>query len=88
MNKAIQLLDTNRPRIANPLLEFFHHYMTAHAKITEIQQGDPLQDKVQNLTLVLFQRLKYPDWFLEMEGHMPEPNDYSDGRLDEQKLFR
>jgi hypothetical protein len=33
-------------------------------------------------------RFSYPQWFLEMGGHTSNPDDWSDGRLDEQKLFR
>ena len=37
---------------------------------------------------VLFDCYAYPKWYIDMEGYMPEPNDYSEGRLDEQKVMR
>ena len=32
--------------------------------------------------------MQYPDWFMEMEGHTENPDDWSDGRLDEHKNLR
>lgn len=32
--------------------------------------------------------MAYPSWFLDMGGHTPNPDDWSDGRLDEQKNMR
>mmetsp|Transcript_18617 Transcript_18617/g.31842 ORF Transcript_18617/g.31842 Transcript_18617/m.31842 type:complete len:90 (-) Transcript_18617:4-273(-) len=36
----------------------------------------------------MIKRLRYPKWFIEMAGHTPDPDDYSDGRLDEQRTLR
>ena len=33
-------------------------------------------------------RFAYPQWFMDMGGHTADPDDYSDGRLDEQKTMR
>lgn len=54
VDKAIQLLDTNKPRIANQLLEFSHLYMTANGKVQTLDQNDPLFTKVKGLIEVLF----------------------------------
>lgn len=35
-----------------------------------------------------FKNMAYPSWFIEMGGHTPHPDDWSDGRLDEQKNMR
>jgi hypothetical protein len=38
---------------------------------------------VNMLAQVLIKRFSYPDWFIEMQGHTQDPDDWSDGRLDE-----
>jgi hypothetical protein len=43
---------------------------------------------MKSLLTILLNNYNYPSWFIEMEGYMPEPNDYSEGRLDEQKALR
>jgi hypothetical protein len=36
INRSLQLLNTNKPRIALPLLEFFAQFMKANQKVTDI----------------------------------------------------
>ena len=40
------------------------------------------------MTQVVIRRLQYPHWFISMGGHTTDPNDWSDGRLDEHKVLR
>ena len=40
------------------------------------------------MTQTIITHFAYPDWFIEMGGHTADPDDYSEGRLDEQKEMR
>jgi hypothetical protein len=44
--------------------------------------------QIAMLAQVVIKRLKFPNWFIDMDGHTPDPEDYSDGRMDEQKTLR
>ena len=83
MSRALDLLNTNRPRIANPLLDFFNKYMTSIRKINQLEETDPLFVKILSLIEITISKYPYPEWFIELEGHMPNPSDWSDGRIDD-----
>lgn len=71
-----------------PVIEFFSAYMKHHSKIKDLVGDEKLLNNVSLLTQALIRRFALPDWFIEMKGHTAEPDDWSDGRLDEQKFLR
>ena len=82
------MLDTDKPKIALPLLEFFTLFVRTHQKAVEVDASSTLFQQMGYLTQVLMKRFAYPAWFMEMGGHTADPDDYSEGRLDEHKTMR
>lgn len=86
LENGLRLMDTDNPRISQPLIEFFTIYMKNKNKIQFGQ--DEVLSNVSRLLSVLVKRIPYPNWFIEMGGHTPDPDDWSNGRLDEQRFLR
>ena len=77
------MLNSNNPRIVNPIIDFFKEYLTANKNVKELDQSNPLFNQIGMIAQNTFKNMSYPEWFLEMGGHTPDPDDWSDGRLDE-----
>lgn len=76
------------PRVAIPLMQFFVEFLKANQKVTELDEQSALYQQIGQLTQLVISHFKYPNWFIEMGGHTPDPDDFSDGRIDEQKTLR
>lgn len=89
VTRALALVDTDKARIALPLLDFFSKFLQANnSKTKELDPSSELFQLLGQLALVVVKRLQYPDWFMEMGGHTEDPDDRSDGRLDEHRALR
>lgn len=88
ISKALELVDTDKARIALPLMDFFTQFL----KSSHLKKGlDPNSEsfkQIGQLSLTIVKWFHYPQWFIEMAGHTENSDDWSDGRLNEHKALR
>lgn len=87
-NRALQLLDTDRARVATPLLEFFCNFVNQARSKQQMDESSVQFQQIGYLMQTLVKRYRFPNWFMEMKGYSENPDDWSDGRLDEQVNMR
>jgi hypothetical protein len=84
----LELVDTDKARIALPLMDFFTQFL----KSSHLKKGlDPNSEsfkQIGQLSLIIVKWFHYPQWFIEMAGHTENSDDWSDGRLNEHKALR
>lgn len=90
MLRAIAMIDCDRPRVVLPLCEFLSAYVRNNSKIKTV--NDPREQvaygHICNIAGVLIKRFTLPKWYLDMGGHTAEVEDFTDGRLEEQRAMR
>ena len=61
LTKAIDFLDSGKPQVGKPIVQFLIHWVNAHNKITD--QIDPtVLDRFTQILQIVFKRFAYPDW--------------------------